>query len=71
MPLDARVTVTGFVAADAPPDETETVRVTAPENPLMLVNVIVLVPDWPALIPRLDLEDEIVKSPTVTVNWIL
>jgi len=35
------------------------------------VRVILADPDWPALIFRVDVLDDIAKSPTVTVTWTL
>jgi len=65
------MTLVGLVDAESPDGVTETVREIVPWNPLRLVRVILADPDWPALIVRLDVLDDIAKSPTVTVTWTL
>ena len=68
---EARVTLVGLADAESPDGVTETVREIVPWNPLRLVRVMLADPDWPALIVRVDVLDDIAKSPTVTVTWTL
>lgn len=65
------MTLVGLVDPDSPDGLTDRVREIVPWNPLRLVRVILADPDWPALIIRLDVLDDIAKSPTVTVTWTL
>ena len=68
---EVKVTLVGLVDAESPDGVTEAVREIVPWNPLRLVRVILADPDWPALIFRVDVLDDIAKSPTVTVTWTL
>ena len=47
VPPDTSVTVTGLMLADGPVGETDTARLSVPENPLRLVKPTVEVPDDP------------------------
>ena len=65
------MTLVGLVDAESPDGVTETVREIVPWNPLRLVRVMLADPDWPELIFRVDVLDDIAKSPTVTVTCTL
>jgi len=70
-PPETSVTLVGLFDADNPDGVTEAVRETVPWNPPRLVSEMLADPDWPALIMRFDMLDDIEKSPTFTVTWIL
>jgi hypothetical protein len=65
------VTVVGLFDADIPDGVTDAVRETVPWNPPRLVSEMLADPDWPALMMRFDMLDDIEKSPTFTVTWTL
>ena len=67
-PPDDRTTLTGFKDAVGADGETVAVRVTVPENPLMLADWICDVPDAPLLIVTDVGLDESEKSTTLMIT---
>ena len=71
VPLDTSVTVTGLTLADGPVGETDTARLSVPENPLKLVKPTVDVPEDPwEIVKELELVEREKSgfSPLVTVT---
>lgn len=69
-PPEDRITLTGFKDTVGPVGDTEAVRVTVPEKPLMLADWICDVPDAPLLtVTDVGLDDS-EKSTTTAVTWI-
>ncbi len=68
-PPEDRTTLTGFNDAVGPDGKNVAVRVTVPENPLMLADWICDVPDAPLLTVTDVGRDDSEKSTTLTITW--
>jgi hypothetical protein len=68
LPPDVTVTLLGFVVKASPPGAEDAVKATWPENKFTLVKVIVTVPGEPDSATRLEAEEEMPKSTTLTVR---